>query len=204
MSIYDRQKNMNINRDLKICIIGCGGVGMNAAIFFCMSGIKKFILFDNDFIEEHNLNRLPAPYKCIGMNKAKVTMEMIYQMRPEVDVDCYKRKFNVDFLKNNYMSENGDINWIVDCTDNFGAQKEISKFAEECSIKYCKLGYNGERISINDKVATWDIDESDQEGYTITPSWAVPTVMVACMGVAKVMKYEDKELATEIKNMYIK
>jgi len=185
---------MGINKDISICIVGCGGVGFNAGLQFAMAGVKNFILFDQDIIEEHNLNRLPVPYACIGMNKAKVLKEMILQMRPSADVTIFKTKFDDMLLE--------FVDWIVDCTDNFKAQKYIYEVSNSRGTNYCKLGYDGERIAIDNKVATWDIDEDDQEGYNVTPSWAVPASMVASLGVAKVMKYNDKECGFEIKKLY--
>lgn len=196
--IYVRQRNMNIDRDINVCIVGCGGVGFNAGLQFAMAGVESFVLFDSDIIEEHNLNRLPVPFSCIGMNKAKVLKEMIRQMRPHADVVIYKSKFD-DMLLN---SSDMKVDWIVDCTDDFSAQKRIYQDACDRDINYCKMGYDGERISINNKVATWDIDENDNQGYNVTPSWAVPATVVAALGVAKVMKYNHKETSLEIKNMY--
>lgn len=192
--IYNRQRNMNINNDVSVCIVGCGGVGFNAGLQFAMAGVKSFVLFDPDTIEEHNLNRVPVPYNCIGMNKAKVLKEMIRQMRPDVDITVYKSKFDEMLFDS--------TSWIVDCTDSFSAQKNIYKFASEANIKYCKLGYDGERISIHNKVATWDADEADDQGYNVVPSWAVPASVVASLGVAKVLKYNDEETDLEIKKLY--
>lgn len=192
--IYNRQRNMNINKDVNVCIVGCGGVGFNAGIQFAMAGVENITLFDHDIIEEHNLNRLPVPYNCIGMNKAKVLKEMIRQMRPNANVTIYKVKFDEMLI--------GSVDWIVDCTDRFSSQKEIYNIASNRNIKYCKLGYEGERISIHSKVATWDVDEDDDQGYNVVPSWAVPATVVASLGVAKVLKYNDKETDFEIKNMY--
>ena len=193
-SIYNRQRNMNIDQTVNVCIVGCGGVGFNAGLQFAMAGVSKFTLFDPDILEEHNLNRLPVPYACIGMNKAKVLKEMIKQMRPDAEVTIYKSNFDEMLLE--------DSDWIVDCTDKFSVQKEISKIAEERNLNYCKLGYEGERISINNRVASWDIDEGDDEGYNVVPSWAVPATVVAALGVAKVLKYKDKEMGLEIKQLY--
>lgn len=196
--LYIRQRNMNIDKNIHVCIVGCGGVGFNAGIQFAMAGVESFILFDADYIEEHNLNRLPVPFNCMGMNKAKVLKEMILQMRPHANVSIYKSKFDEMLLTSN----DGSPDWIVDCTDDFSAQKRIYETANNRSIKYCKLGYDGERISINNKVATWDLDENDNQGYNVVSSWAVPATIVAALGVAKVMKYNDKETGLEIKNMY--
>jgi len=194
-NLYNRQRNMNINRDQSICVVGCGGVGMNVAIKLAMAGVKNITVFDNDNIEEHNLNRLPVPYNCIGMNKAYVAKEMIKQMRPGCDVTCYKSNF--DEVLADYTD------WLVDCTDSFKTQKMLQSFCDESNIKYCKLGYDGERMSIHNKVASWDIDENDDSGYTVTPSWAVPSSIVADLGVAKVLKYNKSELGIELKNLYI-
>ncbi len=187
---------MNINRDQDICIVGCGGVGMNVAIQLALAGIKSLLLFDPDLIEEHNLNRLPIPYKCIGMNKAYVCKEMIKQMRPNCDITCFKSRFDEIHVE--------IVDWIVDCTDSFSTQKKISSFSEENNIKYCKLGYDGERMSINNKIAPdmWNLDEGDDQGYQITPSWTVPSNIVASLGVAKIMKYENIEMGCELKNLY--
>lgn len=195
--LYSRQRNMNIDRDLSICVVGCGGVGMNVVMMLAMAGVEEIIIFDDDIIEEHNLNRMPVPYKAMGMNKAHVGKEMIRAMRPNLNVSVFKTKFDS-------MLIDGALDWIIDCTDSFNAQQEISKFAKENSIKYCKLGYNGERISIYNDVSTWDVDPEDESGYTIIPSWAVPATIVASLGVAKVLKYEDMEMACEIKKMFIK
>lgn len=196
-NLYNRQRNMNINRDQSICVVGCGGVGMNVAIKLAMAGVNKICLFDDDNIEEHNLNRLPVPYKSIGMNKAYVAKEMIKQMRPNCDVSYFKTKFDEMLLDYN-------IDWLIDCTDSFKTQKVLQEFADENSIKYCKLGYDGERMSIHNKVATWDIDENDQEGYTITPSWAVPASIISDLGVAKVLKYNEAEMSGELRSLYIR
>lgn len=195
--LYSRQRNMSIDRDLSICVVGCGGVGMNVVMMLAMAGVKEITIFDNDVIEEHNLNRMPVPYKAIGMNKARVGKEMIKAMRPDLDVSVFKTKFDPTLVES--ISD-----WIIDCTDSFTDQQEISKFAKENNVKYCKLGYNGERISIYNDVSTWDVDPEDESGYTIIPSWAVPATIVASLGVAKVLKYEDKEMACEIKKMFIK
>lgn len=195
-TLYTRQKQMKVNRDVKVCVVGCGGVGFNVAMLLAMSGVKELVLFDNDKLEEHNLNRLPVPMKCVGMNKAKVAKEMIKQMRPNIDVTCFKTKFDEMHID--------AVDWIVDCTDSYSTQKAISSFAEESGIKYCKSGYDGERMSIHDKVAMWDLDEADDEGYVITPSWSVPSMVVASLTVAKILKYNDKELGVELKHLFLK
>ena len=72
--------------------------------------------------------------------------------------------------------------------------------AKKFGAKYMKAGYNGESMTIADSVAEWG-DAPD--GYTETPSWVVPATIVAALAVAKVLKYDEFELATEIKRLFI-
>ncbi len=65
--------------------------------------------------------------------------------------------------------------------------------------KYCKSGYNGTVISINNSVAQWG-DAPD--GYTVTSSWCVPAIIIASLTVGKILKYTNKELGYDIEKLY--
>lgn len=146
--LYSRQRKLNINKDQVIYVVGCGGVGFNVAMLLTMAGVKNTVLFDGDSIEESNLNRLPVPYEAIGMNKAEVCYRIIKQMRTDLEISFYKKHFNEDLIASETAPD-----WIIDCTDDFTAQVKIFEFAKSIGCKYCKPGYEGERISINDEVA---------------------------------------------------
>ena len=167
-NIYNRQANMNVKRDISICVIGCGGVGFNTALLVAVSGVSKLVLVDNDIIEEHNLNRLIVPYECIGMTKVTACKEMIKQLRPNIDITAYKVKFNEHLL------EDCNVDWVIDCTDDYKSQNDIYQFCQNDGIKYCKGGYEGERMTIHNKVAQWDVDETDQSGYRVVSTWSAP------------------------------
>jgi len=191
MSLYDRQETLLLNSDQSICIIGCGGIGYWVAKIAAMSGIDEIHLFDPDTIEEHNLNRLDLPLSVIGKNKAEITRNIIHRLRPNCLVSSYPFIFQV------HMYPNTD--WIVDCTDKMGSQKENKDIALKYNCKYIKAGYNGENLSIHNEIAEWG--EAD-DGYTIVPSWAVPAMIVASLTVAKIMKYNNAEIATNIKRIF--
>jgi hypothetical protein len=40
------------------------------------------------------------------------------------------------------------------------------------------------------------------DGYTMVPSWAVPAMIVASLAVAKVMKYEKKEVVSSVDKLF--
>jgi tRNA A37 threonylcarbamoyladenosine dehydratase len=192
MEIYQRQKDITMNTNIKVGIVGLGGVGFWAAKFMAMSGVNDFQLFDNDIIEIHNLNRLDLPMSAIGKNKADVAKSVINHIRPDANVRSVPFLFKGDYLS-------GKVDLILDCTDKVESQKMVQSYAKDKKIKYVKVGYDGTHITVANKVATWG---ESQGGYVITPSWVVPAAMVAAMAVGAVLKYFDCEVSADIYNLY--
>ena len=190
--LYLRQQEITMNTDLKVCVVGCGGVGYWVAKFLAMSGVNNFKLFDPDTLEIHNLNRLDLPLVVLGKNKAEITKMAIKEIRPEAQVVSLPFPFKGDFLPEKF-----DI--IVDCTDKIESQKVVHDHAKKSGIKYVKVGYDGTHITVANKPATWG---ESTGGYTITPSWVVPAVTVACLAVGAILKYNGKEISADINNLY--
>lgn len=190
MSLYQRQEELKLNQSQTVTVVGCGGIGYWVAKILAMSGIGKIILYDPDIIEEHNLNRLDIPYRYIGKNKADVTKVAIQGIRE--DCICYSFPFPFGDL-----AEKTD--WVIDCTDKAKAQSENQEIADKIGAKYFKAGYDGENFGIHNRVAEFG---EDGEGYTIVPSWAVPAMLVAALAVAKVMKYEKKEVISNVEKLF--
>jgi tRNA A37 threonylcarbamoyladenosine dehydratase len=192
-NIYTRQETLKLNKNVSITIVGCGGVGYWVAKFAAMSGIENINLYDFDCIEEHNLNRLDLPINTIGKNKASVVKGMINYLRPEATVYAFPFKF-----KESLYTKKTD--WLIDCTDRAEVQAENQAIARVNGTKYMKVGYNGEHITLSNVVAEWG---ESTNGYTIVPSWVVPASVVAALAVGKIMKYYDKELSANLKDLYI-
>lgn len=194
MGIYDRQESIKLtNLDKPIAIIGCGGIGFHAAKFLAMSGVKTIYLFDPDIIEETNLNRLDIPYRWIGKNKAKATKDYVVEIRE--DIKCLVFPY---IMQDATLPKDTAI--IIDCTDKFDSQLKHQQIAENRKIGYFKAGYNGTHMSLNNNVAEWG-DAPD--GYTINPSWVVPSVMIAALAVAKALKYGNVEMSADLSDMFI-
>lgn len=192
MSLYKRQEKLELNVGQSATVVGCGGIGFWVAKFLAMSGVEKLWLFDNDVIEEHNLNRLDLPAETIGKNKADVAKIAINSLRPDCTVYAMPFIFN--------ESHKPGTDWLIDCTDKFASQQENQKIANAQGMRYVKAGYDGEDFSIHNSVAEWG--EAD-DGYVTVPSWVVPATIIAAMTVAKVLKYYDAELASNIKGVFL-
>ena len=199
MEFYNRQESLGLDTNKTVLVIGCGGIGMNAVLQLAMAGIKKVVVFDNDTIEPHNLNRLPVPASFIGKNKAQTVEIFVKQMRPDGDVqiDFYPFKFNPDMID---MSE---VNVILDCTDNHKSQIENEDVAISEGIEYIKAGYDGFSISINNKVGRWDTGDTP-DGYQITPSYCVPAIVVASLAVHKILMESTREVGCKVGDLFIR
>lgn len=194
MSFYDRQKDMGLNTNISVFIIGMGGVGFNTALQLAMSGVPQFYLCDYDVLEPHNLNRIPVGTSEIGRKKIHVAKSKILELRSEASVIVFDGKFK------EMMLPSSTVNWVVDCSDRLQTQIEIHRIASSKGINYCKLGYDGDSVSVFSSPAQWgeDVEEEEEGGYTITPSWSAPAHLVAALGVAKILKYHDKEVSTSV------
>lgn len=189
--LYERQEKLDLNTEQSLVIVGCGGIGFWVSKFAAMSGIEKIYVFDDDVIEENNLNRLDLPEKFIGRNKADMVKFIINALRPHCT--CYAMPYR---LTENHMID-GD--WLVDCTDNYESQLNNRKIATKRRLRYLKAGYDGLQFSIHDNVAEWGDAE---DGYVVIPSWVVPASIVAAMTVAKILKYPDRELVSNISGIF--
>ena len=159
--LYDRQKTLNINSNQTIIVVGCGGIGFWVTKFLAMSGIEKIYAFDNDVLEQHNLNRIDLPEKFIGKNKADAVKIVVNSIRPECSLYAMPFRFN--------DSHRLEADWLIDCTDKHASQIENQRIAKSLGIKYVKAGYDGEDFSIHDSVAEWG---ESADGYRTVPSSA--------------------------------
>lgn len=198
MDFYNRQEALGLDTDKVVVVIGCGGIGMNAALQLAMAGVRKMYVFDADTIEPHNLNRLPVPASFIGRNKADTTASFIKLMRPEdVDIDHFPFNFNPDVINM------GEVTNILDCTDKHDAQLNNQAIAKDHNISYFKAGYDGFSISLNNRVGEWDAGNTP-DGYQITPSYCVPAITIAALAVHKILTNSTKEIGCKVNDLFVR
>lgn len=195
MSFYERQNLIEgIKKDIKVCVVGAGGIGFHVAKLLAMSGVEYLYVFDPDILEESNLNRLDITTDFIGKNKADIVKSVVRSLRP----NCTVKPFPFPLKDHTFPK---GVDWVIDCTDNHKAQLENQRMAQQYGARYLKAGYDGERMSLNDKVAMWDSGDT-QDGYRTTPSWAVPAIIIAALAVGKVLKYHGGEMGCHLKDFY--
>jgi Zn-dependent alcohol dehydrogenase len=191
LDLYDRQKSLGLNIDQSITVIGCGGVGFWVVKLLALAGVDKIYAFDPDVIDYHNLNRLDIPERFVGDNKADVIRTVVNVLRPSCTIYTFPYVFSE-------VHDTG-TDWLVDCTDNHESQLENQRIAKSRGMKYMKVGYDGNHITIANSVAEWGDDE---DGYNVVPSFVVPAVVVAGLAVDKILKGHRKEVSSDIVDLF--
>ena len=116
--------------DKVVAIFGIGGVGGNVCDALARSGIKHFVLIDNDKVYVTNINRqFVANMDTIGEYKVDVMARHIKSINPDAEVEV-RRMF--------YLPENSnelDFNkydYVVDAIDTVKAKIDIIFKCKTC------------------------------------------------------------------------
>lgn len=110
---YFSEEQLRKIKNTKIVIVGCGGLGSNAAISLARSGFCNFVLVDHDFVEISNLNRQAYFYNQIGMPKVLALKENILKINKDCNITTVQEK--VDRKNVDHILSQGDI--IVEAVD---------------------------------------------------------------------------------------
>ncbi len=114
--------------DMKVLVIGIGGVGSWAAEALARNGIGQLTLIDNDDIAESNINRqIHALTGTLGQQKVTVMAERIRQINPTCQCTAID-----DLLVSNNLRKYllNDYDYVIDAIDSIRFKADI--------IYYCK------------------------------------------------------------------
>jgi len=136
-SMFDRQKifgkgfQTQLNQ-LKVALVGCGGIGGIFAENLARLGVKNWLLIDHDNLELVNLNRTPAAVvEMVEKQWAKVdyVQYLLKKIYPD-DGNFITEKTTLEELENTAQIANYDL--IVVATDNHHSRQ----VAQELALKY--------------------------------------------------------------------
>ena len=78
---------------VRVGLAGAGGLGSNCAMMLARSGLKHFVLVDEDVVEASNLNRQHYFPRHVGQSKVLALSE---QLRELGDMDVDARRVRID------------------------------------------------------------------------------------------------------------
>jgi molybdopterin/thiamine biosynthesis adenylyltransferase len=99
----------------RVAVVGCGGLGVPAALYLGAAGVGRMILIDPDQVALDNLNRQVA-YRTneIGEPKATMLAQRIGELNPTVEVGS--RQASVDSHSLEALLSDADV--VLECSDD--------------------------------------------------------------------------------------
>ncbi|MDD3382168.1 MAG: ThiF family adenylyltransferase [Bacilli bacterium] len=132
VSLVGESKFLKIT-NLKVAIIGVGGVGGVCALSLARCGIKNLFLCDFDLVELSNINRqVTANVATLDQFKVDVLKKMILEINPDCNVQVYKERFNE---KNNFLEEIC-VDYVVDAIDDIENKFFLINYLLSKNIKF--------------------------------------------------------------------
>ena len=138
--IFSRQFILqNFNEDnifklenIKIAIIGLGGIGCPLTQYLVSTGFKNLTFFDGDKIEKSNLGRqILFGLRDVKKFKVNIAKEKLLETNPHCNISVHSEhltKENINLLTG--------FDIIIDSTDSWYTSKLVNKFCLQNSIKY--------------------------------------------------------------------
>ena len=127
MSVKSDVQGFDISKNSAV-VIGCGGLGTNAAVHLAGAGIGRLLLVDFDCVEERNLNRqFFYTSKDTGKSKCRLLCERLKAYAPECEIECIEEKITTPDFAEGY-----DI--IIIAVDNIETRKNVNAYCRESKI----------------------------------------------------------------------
>ncbi|MCR4892837.1 MAG: ThiF family adenylyltransferase [Lachnospiraceae bacterium] len=117
------EENLDILKQKRVILFGCGGVGGFAAEALARSGVGTIELVDHDTIAVSNLNRqIIALHSTLGRDKVAVLSERLLDINPSLNViarPCFFLPENADEF------DFSSYDYVIDAVDTVTAKLEI-------------------------------------------------------------------------------
>lgn len=137
------EENYKKIKDLKITIIGLGGVGSYVFEALIRSGVENITIIDKDTINITNLNRqLMTNLNNIDEEKVEVLRKRALSINKNVKINAIKAFLSEENIS--LIESNND--YVIDCCDTISTKKTIIKECLEKNIKSITCLGMGKRL----------------------------------------------------------
>ncbi len=145
--------------NVRIAVIGVGGVGSWAVEALARTGVGHLTLIDHDDVTLSNINRqLPALDSTVGRPKVGVLKERVADINPVCDVDAIE-DFLVEKNLEHYLLRNFDM--VIDAIDNIRFKAAMINYCRRQKVPIVTTGGAGGRVNplavdVADLSKTWN------------------------------------------------
>lgn len=120
-----------------VLVAGVGGLGSVSAQYLCRAGVGKLTIIDSQDVQVTDLNRQIFYTEAdIGKGKVHIAEKVLSNINSSVEI----KAFQTEIAGGNIMSLLGDVQVVVDGTDNFATRFLLN---EACHNRGIPLIYGG-------------------------------------------------------------
>jgi tRNA A37 threonylcarbamoyladenosine dehydratase len=145
--------------ELRICVVGIGGVGSWSVEALARTGVGHITMIDHDDVSASNINRqLHALHCTLDHSKVQVMRDRALQINPSLDI-----RAEDDFLaeKNLEYFLDRDFDVVIDAIDSIRFKAAMIAYCKRQKIRIVTTGGAGGRtdplaVSVADLSRTWN------------------------------------------------
>ena len=127
-------ENLEKINNVRVCLIGVGGVGGFTLEALVRSGINNITIYDGDIIDKSNLNRqLITDSTNIGDEKIDVAIKRCKLINPDINI----KGFSYNITPDNVL-ELKEYDYVIDACDDINAKVAIIKLPRRVVYVYIK------------------------------------------------------------------
>lgn len=105
-----------------VALIGCGGLGSNAAMMLVRAGVGELTLVDYDVVDQSNLNRQMFFPDQIGQSKTAALAETLVRLDPGLTLHLHQ----VEATEGNLVELVGDAQVVIEAADGAEAKAMVA------------------------------------------------------------------------------
>lgn len=153
-------ENVQRLKQVRVAIVGLGGVGSYAAEALARAGVGNFLIIDFDLVNLSNLNRqVLALHSTVGTSKTLLMQQRILDINPKAEVEMVT-EFLAQENRDKYLS---DLDYLIDAIDSLGPKIGLIEHCIRQGIPIISVMGAGNRI-----------DPTQIHLSTLAKSWNCP------------------------------
>lgn len=118
---------------LSVMIAGCGSGGSQVAQFLAMSGLRNFVLVDNDELQIENVIRHVCGIRYIGWRKTSALADILRDRNPQVEIT----EIDLDLLSWKGLQETiNNVDVVVVGTDSESSRYRLNEVCVETNTPF--------------------------------------------------------------------
>ena len=144
---------------MRICVVGIGGVGSWAVESLARTGVGHLTMIDHDDVTVSNINRqLHALSNTVGESKVELMQARVSNINADCDINALD-DFLAETNLSKYLDQQFDV--VIDAIDNIRFKAAMINFCKRNSIPVVTTGGAGGRtdplaVGVTDLSRTWN------------------------------------------------